>query len=121
MSNTIGIIEGELKFNTGKRGLQQDYSFHHRVDRVNNTTSYGYGKYANTFGEWSYYVAGTRFAFSEEKIKLLVDYYLEGVYKQLVYGMYTDVSVENRSISQQKSSFQPHGVAEIERLMVSTD
>jgi chondroitin AC lyase len=121
LSNTIGIIEGELKFNTGKRGLQQDYSFHHRVDRVNNTTSYGYGKYANTFGEWSYYVAGTKFAFSEEKIKLLIDYYLEGVYKQLVYGMYTDVSVENRSISQQRSSFQPHGVDEIERLLNSTD
>lgn len=121
LSNTIRIIEGELKFNTGKRGLQQDYSFHHRVDRVNNTTSYGYGKYANTFGEWSYYVSGTRFAFSEEKIKLLIDYYLEGVYKQLVYGMYTDVSVENRSISQKKSRFQPHGVAEIERLLVSTD
>lgn len=121
LSKTIGIIEGELKFNTGKRGLQQDYSFHHRVDRVNNTTSYGYGKYANTFGEWSYYVAGTKYAFSEEKIRLLIDYYLEGVYKQLVYGMYTDVSVENRSISQKKSRFEPHGVTEIERLLVSTD
>ncbi len=116
----IRIIEGEIKFNTGQRGMQHDYSFHHRVDRVNNTTSYGYGKYANAFGEWSYYVANTRYAFSKEKINHLVDYYLEGIYKQLVYGVYVDVSVKNRSITQ-KSDFHPLGTLEIERLLVSTD
>lgn len=116
----IKIIEGELAFNTGKRGLQQDYSFHHRTDRVNNTTSYGYGKYANAFGEWSYYVAGTKYRFSLEKIKLLVDYYLDGIYKQMVYGIYEDVSVKNRSISN-KTVFEPHDIVEIERLFVSTD
>lgn len=118
--NVIRIIEGEVKFSTGKRGMQHDYSFHHRIDRVNNTTSYGYGKYANVFGEWSYYVAGTRYAFSLEKIQQLVDYYLDGVYKQLVYGIYIDVSVKNRSISQ-KANFEPQGVTEIERLLISTD
>lgn len=116
----IKIIEGELKFNTGARGMQHDYSFHHRVDRVNNTTSYGYGKYANAFGEWSYYVADTKYAFSEAKIKHLIDYYLEGIYKQMVYGIYTDVSTKNRSISQ-KATFEPHDVVEIERLLSSTD
>src|SRR5690606_36008684 len=116
----IRIIEGEIKFSTGQRGMQHDYSFHHRVDRVNNTTSYGYGKYANAFGEWSYYVAGTRYAFSKEKINHLVDYYLEGVYKQLVYGIYEDVGVKNRSITQ-KAEFRPRGTLEIERLLQSTD
>jgi chondroitin AC lyase len=116
----IKIIEGELKFATGERGMQHDYSFHHRVDRVNNTSSYGYGKYANAFGEWSFYVAGTRYAFSKEKINQLVDYYLEGIYKQMVYGVYEDISVKNRSISN-KSTFKPHGTLEIERLLVSTD
>jgi chondroitin AC lyase len=57
--DVIQIIAGEIKFTTGERGMQHDYSFHHRHDRVNNTTSYGYGKYANTFGEWSSYVANT--------------------------------------------------------------
>lgn len=118
--DVIRIIEGEIKFNTGGRGMQHDYSFHHRVDRVNNTTSYGYGKYANAFGEWSYYVAGTKYAFSVEKINHLVDYYLEGVYKQLVYGIYIDVSVKNRSVTQ-KAGFEPQGVEEIERLLISTD
>jgi chondroitin AC lyase len=116
----IKLIEGEIKFNTGERGMQHDFSFHHREDRVNNTTSYGYGKYANAFGEWSYYVANTRHAFSVEKINHLVDYYLDGVYKQLVYGIYEDISVKNRSISQ-KATFKPQEVTEIERLLVSTD
>ena len=116
----IKIIEGEIKFNTGGRGIQQDYSFHHRVDRVNNTTSYGYGKYANAFGEWLYYVSGTKYQFSKEKINQLVDYYIDGISKQLVYGIYEDVSVKNRDITS-KSSFQPRGTLEIERLLIGTD
>jgi len=116
----IKLIEGEVKFSTGKRGMQHDYSFHHREDRVNNTTSYGYGKYANTFGEWSYYVAETKYAFSMEKINHLVDYYLDGVYKQMVYGIYIDVSVKNRDITQ-KANFTPGGLDELERLLRSTD
>ena len=43
----IKLIEGEVKFSTGSRGMQHDFSFHHREDRVNNTSSYGYGKYGN--------------------------------------------------------------------------
>jgi len=116
----IRIIEGEIKFSTGERGMQHDYSFHHRVDRVNNTTSYGYGKYANAFGEWSYYVSGTEYAFSIDKINQLVDYYLDGIYKQQVYGIYDDVSVKNRSITS-KASFRPKGITEIERLLHSTN
>ncbi len=116
----IKIIEGEIKFSTGERGLQHDFSFHHRVDRVNNTTSYGYGKFANAYGEWSLYVANTKYAFSTEKINLLVDYYLDGIYKQMVYGVYIDVSVKNRDVSI-KGSFEPRGTLEIERLLLRTN
>ncbi len=116
----IKLIETEVKFSTGSRGMQHDFSFHHRVDRVNNTTSYGYGKYANAFGEWSFYVAKTKYAFSVEKINHLIDYYLEGIFKQQVYGIYTDVSVVNRSITH-KAKFEPHNTLEIERLLESTD
>ncbi len=116
----IELIEGEVKFSTGQRGMQHDYSFHHRHDRVNNTDSYGYGKYANNFGEWAYYVAGTKYAFSTEKINHLIDYYLDGIYKQQVYGIYQDISVKNRSITH-KATFEPKGTEEIERLLISTD
>ena len=118
--DVIKIIAGEIKFNTGERGMQHDYSFHHRVDRVNNSTSYGYGKYANTFGEWSSYVAGTKYQFPAERINQLVDYYLDGIYKQMVYGVYTDVAVHNRSIANQRVS-TPGGTIEIERLLQSTN
>ena len=116
----IKLIEGEVKFTTGSRGMQHDFSFHHRHDRVNNTTSYGYGKYANAFGEWSYYVAETEYAFSVEKINHLIDYYLDGIFKQQVYAVYPDVSVKNRSITH-KTRFEPHSTVEIERLLQSTD
>ncbi|MGM0739520.1 MAG: polysaccharide lyase family 8 super-sandwich domain-containing protein, partial [Bacteroidota bacterium] len=63
------VINDEIRFNTGQRGMQHDFSFHHRVDRVNNTCSYGLG-YADAFAEWAVYVAGTRYAFEKEKIRL---------------------------------------------------
>lgn len=116
----IKIIAGEIKFSTGERGMQHDYSFHHRQDRVNNTVSYGYGKYANTFGEWSSYVAGTKYQFPVERINQLVDYYLDGIYMHMVYGVYTDVAAHNRSIAGQRTS-SPGGTVEIERLLQSTD
>jgi len=72
-NSIIRIIESDMKFANGERGMQQDYSFHHRPDRVNNTTSYGYSKFANTYGEWVSYVAGTKFQFSKDKINQLVD------------------------------------------------
>lgn len=119
-NEVIKVIEGEIKFSTGERGMQHDYSFHHRTDRVNNTTSYGYGKYANAFGEWAYYVSGTGYAFSTDKINQLVDYYLDGICKQQVYGIYEDISVKNRSITS-KATFKPQGTTELERLMLNTD
>ncbi|MCD6355276.1 MAG: hypothetical protein J7L95_06985, partial [Prolixibacteraceae bacterium] len=100
-SEVVKVIEGELKFATG-RGLQYDFSFHHRKDKVDNTISYGTG-YANAFVEWAVYTAGTKYAFSAEKIKLLVDYYLDGICKHLVFGKYPDPGTKNRSISREGS------------------
>ena len=117
----ITLIEEQVKFSTGKKGMQHDYSFHHRTDRVNNTTSYGYTKYANAFGEWSYYVAKTKYAFSVKKINHLIDYYIDGIYKQQVYGVYPDISVKNRSITHKVASFEPRSTVEVERLLLSTD
>jgi chondroitin AC lyase len=116
----IKIIAEEMKFSTGQRGIQHDFSFHHRPDRVNNTDSYGYGKFANAYGEWSFYVSGTQYQFPKDKINLLVDYYLDGIYRQQTYGIYPDVAVKNRSITQ-KTTFKPQETVEIERLLVSTD
>lgn len=94
----LKVIEGEIKFSTGSRGLQRDFSFHHRVDRVNNTASYGLG-YADSFVEWTVYTTGTQYAFSEDKVEILVDYYLDGISKNLVFGKFFDAGDKNRSIA----------------------
>src|SRR5699024_6690331 len=80
------------------RGIQYDNSFHHRVDGVNNTLSYGIG-YAHAFIEWAFYVRNTEFGFEENQIKKLIDYYLDGICKMSVYGNYLETGAMNRDIS----------------------
>ncbi len=113
------VIEGEIKFTTGFRGLQHDYSFHHREDRVNNTLSYGLG-YADAFAEWANYVGGTSYAISREKIAQLTDYYLDGICKQLIYGKINDPGTKNRDISR-PGSIRAYGTTTPERLMRVSD
>ena len=113
------VINDEIKFTTGDRGMQHDYSFHHRVDRVNTTYSYGKG-YADAFAEWAAYVAGTKYAFSEEKLRQLIDYYLDGICKQFVYGIYTDKGAFNRGVSR-KETFGPHSTVTPKKLLMATD
>lgn len=91
------IIEGEIKFSTEK-GMQHDFSFHHRTDWVNNTLSYGSG-YASAFIEWASNVADTKFRFSEQAVRLLIDYYIDGICKQMVYGKISDPGILNRDIT----------------------
>ncbi|MFC4871081.1 polysaccharide lyase family 8 super-sandwich domain-containing protein [Negadavirga shengliensis] len=115
----IKVIEGEIKFSSGERGMQHDYSFHHRHDRVNNTLSYGLG-YADAFVEWAVYVAGTDYAFSDEKIKQLVDYYLDGICKTMVFGKYPDPGAKNRSVAR-KGALNPMDAHTPKKLMQATD
>jgi chondroitin AC lyase len=110
----IEVIEGQVKFATG-RGMQHDYSFHHRRDGVNNTLSYGLG-YAATFAEWASYVAGTKYAFSQEKQQHLIDYYLDGICKMMVHGKSPDPGAKNRSISRQ-GTLSPRGTSVIDDLL----
>ncbi len=115
----IRIIEGEIRFNTGQRGMQHDFSFHHREDRVNNTLSYGLG-YADAFAEWAAFVAGTRYQFSEKPLQQLVDYYLDGICKQMVYGKYDDPGTKNRDITR-SDRHQAMSTRTPERLLKTTD
>ena len=97
-ARAMRVINDELDFATGERGMQRDFSFHHRADRVNNTTSYG-RSHADYFARWAAHVAGTRYAFAEEKQRLLIDYYLDGVSRQYVFGAYPDPGVMNRDVT----------------------
>ncbi|MDZ7606242.1 MAG: hypothetical protein U5K79_11800 [Cyclobacteriaceae bacterium] len=97
LPQTLMVLKTELK---NGRGIQYDNSFHHRIDGINNTLSYGLG-YANAFIEWAVYTAGTQYSFSDEKLASLIDYYLDGICKTAVYGKYPDFGARNRSISRQ--------------------
>jgi len=101
------------------RGIQFDNSFHHRIDGVNNTLSYGTG-YADTFIEWADYVSGTRFAFSADKINKLIDYYLDGICRHLVFGKYPDPGAKNRSVSRE-DALHAFGSTAPQKLLKTTD
>ncbi|MBW8330637.1 MAG: hypothetical protein K0M40_01340 [Prolixibacteraceae bacterium] len=118
-AEVIKVIEGEIKFNTGQRGMQHDYSFHHREDRVNNTLSYGLG-YADAFAEWAAFVAGTKYQFSEKPLQQLIDYYLDGICKQMVFGKYDDTGTKNRDITRSERH-RAMGTTTPERLLKTTD
>ncbi|MDP3914888.1 MAG: polysaccharide lyase family 8 super-sandwich domain-containing protein [Bacteroidota bacterium] len=117
-AEVIKVIEGEIKFNTGQRGMQHDYSFHHREDRVNNTLSYGTG-YADAFAEWAAFVAGTKYQFSEKPLQQLTDYYLDGISKQMIYGKYQDPGIKNRDITR-FDGYHAMGTTTPERLLKTT-
>lgn len=117
-NEVIRVIEGEIKFVTG-RGMQHDYSFHHREDRVNNTLSYG-TSYADAFAEWAAFVAGTKYQFSAPALHQLTDYYLDGICKMLVYGKYEDQGAMNRDITRVDAT-SAVGTATPERLRAATD
>ncbi|MDR1368579.1 MAG: polysaccharide lyase beta-sandwich domain-containing protein [Dysgonamonadaceae bacterium] len=114
----IDVIESQIKFVTG-RGMQHDYSFHHRDDRVNNTLTYGLD-YANAFAEWLDYTAGTKYKFSEKPLQQLIDYYLDGICKMMAYGKYPDPGATNRDISR-SGSLRASGTKTPERLIAATD
>jgi chondroitin AC lyase len=115
--DVIKVIEGEIKFAAG-RGMQYDYSFHHREDRVNNTLSYGLG-YADAFAEWAGSVSGTGYKFSEPSLQLLIDYYLDGICKMMVYGKFPDTGAMNRDITREGSQ-KAFGMATPQRLLSTT-
>ncbi len=110
----IKVIESEIKFATG-RGMQYDLSFHHRVDRVNNTLSYG-TNYASAFAEWAALVSETRYKFSEKSLQMLTNYYLDGICKMLVYGKSPDPGAKNRGITRE-GDLNPVGTSIPEELL----
>ena len=112
-------VGGFANRNSGGRGIQYDYSFHHRTDGVNNTLSYGTG-YAQAFVEWAVYTKDTKYSFSEEKLKQLIDYYLNGICKMSIYGKYPAPGAKNRSISRE-GALRPYSAKIAEDLISTID
>ena len=103
----------------GGRGIQYGNSFHHRADGVNNTLSYGLG-YADAFVEWAVNTAGTKYAFTVDKLERLVDYFLDGICKTAIYGKFPDPGAKNRSVSR-RGTLRPYNAQTAENLLLTTD
>ena len=93
------IIEGEMKqVPFIERGMQYDFSLHHRADKVDNTLAYG-GTFIGAFSEWAVLMHHTKYQMSEAALRLMVDYYLDGYCKRMVYGVYNDPGARNRDLA----------------------
>jgi chondroitin AC lyase len=101
LAKVVQVMASEIKISTG-RGLKPDLSFHHRTDNVISTLAYGTG-YASSFAYWAVKIAGTKFTLPEASMKLLVDYFLDGICQSMVYGRYPDPGAENRGITRQNA------------------
>lgn len=108
MDTVIRLMSSEIKITTG-RGLQPDMSFHHRVDNVISTLTYGSG-YANAFAYWAVKTAGTKYKLPDSATKLLIDYYIDGISQSMVYRRFPDPGARNRDISR-KGSMEADGVS----------
>ncbi|MEX0928937.1 MAG: polysaccharide lyase family 8 super-sandwich domain-containing protein [Balneolales bacterium] len=100
------------------RGLHTDFSFHHRGDRVSSTITYGMG-YTRSFADWAEKLAGTSLSFPDEAIELLVDYYLDGISKSMVYAKYPDPTLLNRGMTRRRA-LRAHGPELPEQLLKAT-
>lgn len=118
LQKVIDVIEEEIKFSTGK-GMQYDFSYHHRDDEVNNTLAYGVG-FSNVAAYWAAVTSETKYQFGQRSIHLLVNYYLDGICKMMAYGKYPDPGALNREITR-KGSLEPYSPVTPKRLLKATD
>jgi chondroitin AC lyase len=97
LERVITVMASEIKITTD-RGIKPDLSFHHRTDNVISTLTYG-TSFANSFAYWAVKISGTRFKLPQEATRLLIDYFLDGICKSMVYGIYPDPGAENRDMT----------------------
>lgn len=118
VARVVKVMGEEIKVTTG-RGLKPDLSFHHRVDNVISIHTYGTG-YTSAFAYWAVKTAGTKFTLPDTALKLLIDYYLDGICKAMIHGQYPDPGAKNRDLSR-KNALSPIGSELPENLMKASD
>ncbi|MBC7829502.1 MAG: chondroitin lyase [Chitinophagaceae bacterium] len=118
LERVIKTMASEIKTSTG-RGLQPDMSFHHRTDNVISTLTYGTG-YASSFAYWAVKIAGTKFKFPEEAIRLLIDYYIDGISKSMAFSKYPDIGAKNRDLSR-KGTLEAASPELAENLLIASN
>ncbi|GAA4746056.1 polysaccharide lyase family 8 super-sandwich domain-containing protein [Flavisolibacter ginsenosidimutans] len=118
LQNAIRVMTAQIKVTTD-RGIKPDLSFHHRVDNVTSIHTYG-TNYVSAFSYWAVKTAGTKYGLPDAALKLLIDYYLDGVSKSMAFGMYTDPGAKNRDLSR-KGDLAPAGTEIPENLLKASN
>jgi len=118
VQNALKVMADQIKITTD-RGIKPDLSFHHRVDNVTSIHSYG-TNYVSSFAYWTVKTAGTKYKLPDEALKLLIDYYLDGICKSMAYGIYPDPGAKNRDLSR-KGDLGPEDTSIPENLLKSSD
>ncbi len=104
LKKALQAMAADIKISNG-RGLQPDMSFHHRTDNVISTLTYG-SNYASSFAYWAAKIQGAGFSFPDASVKLVTDYFLDGICQSMVYATYPDPGAMNRDISRKMPSKQ---------------
>jgi chondroitin AC lyase len=104
---------------TDKRGINPDMGFHHRLDNVTSIHTYG-TNYVSSFAYWAVKFAGTQFTFPDSTLKLLINYYLDGICKATAFSIYPDPGAENRDLSR-KGALHASGTEIPQNLMTASD
>ena len=97
LKKALEAMSAQVKITSGL-GIKSDLGFHHRTDRVTSILAYG-TSYATTFADWAVRLAGTQFSFPQEPLKLIIDYYLDGICKSMVHAWYKAPGIINRGMS----------------------
>ncbi len=116
--SALKVMADQIKITTD-RGIKPDLSFHHRVDNVTSIHSYG-TNYVSTFAYWTVITAGTVYKLPDEALKLLIDYYLDGICKSMAYSIYPDPGAKNRDLSR-KGDLGPEDTNIPENLLTSSN
>lgn len=98
MYDAAGGMEVRNGWMHAGRGVQADMSFHHRGDRVNSTMTYGQ-ELLQEFCYWGHLLKETPYAFSQEHVRFIVDYYIDGVCRHLIKGRYIEPAAFNRELA----------------------
>jgi chondroitin AC lyase len=119
LQNAIKVMTDQVVI-TPARGINPDMGFHHRVDNVTSIHTYG-TNYVSAFSYWAVKTAGTKYALPANALKLLIDYYVDGISKCMAYEIYPDVGARNRDLSRKGEAAHPAGTEIPENLLQSSD
>ncbi|MEO7044268.1 MAG: polysaccharide lyase family 8 super-sandwich domain-containing protein, partial [Ferruginibacter sp.] len=118
LQHAIDVMAAQVVI-TDRRGINPDMGFHHRLDNVTSIHTYG-TNYVSSFTYWAVKLSGTQFTLPDSALKLLIDYYLDGICKAMAFGIYPDPGAENRDLSR-KGALHASGSEIPQNLMIASD